>query len=244
MGRGISADKIDVVTNGVDLNQFSPAAVSFDARERLGISDDVFLTGYVGTTGMAHGLGTVIEAAEILSDHSDIHFLIMGEGAERASLEDAVKKKGLPNVQFENRVPHSDVPSYLAAFDLPIIHLRPDPLFKTVIPSKLFEFMAMHRPVLMAVEGEVEEIVRDTQAGICIPSGDADAMADAISTMRTNQQALKEMGIRGRKAAEENYSRRVKAMAALRSIARACSLGPEEDQLQQGIETTSDRRAA
>ena len=147
--RGISPEKIDLATNGVDLANFSRAHVTFNARERLGLAPDAFVTGYVGTTGMAHGLETLLDAAAACRDQKHIHFLIIGEGAERAHLEALARQQGLSNLRFLNRVPHAEMPSYLSAFDLPIIHLRPDPVFRTVIPSKLFEFMAMKMHVLI-----------------------------------------------------------------------------------------------
>ncbi|HEU0068005.1 MAG TPA: glycosyltransferase family 4 protein, partial [Nitrospiraceae bacterium] len=195
--RGIPVEKIDLATNGVDVANFSPDQVSFNARERLDIPEDAFVSGYVGTTGMAHGLETLIEAAAACRDYQHIQFLIIGEGAERAALEELARQKGLNNLRFLNRVPHADMPSYLSAFDLPIIHLRPDPVFRTVIPSKLFEFMAMQLPVLMAVEGEAAVIVSDAGCGVCIPSGDAAAMANAILDLAARRKALALMGARG-----------------------------------------------
>ena len=218
VARGIAAEKIDVVTNGVDLEQFSPAQVRFDARERLGVPAADFLVAYVGTTGIAHGLETMLQAAQQCADQPQIRFLIMGEGAERAWLETQSRELGLQNLRFSDRVPHDQMPSYLAAINLPLIHLRPDPVFKTVIPSKLFEFMAMGRPVLLAVEGECAEIVTAAQCGVCIPSGRADIMAATIRQLAQEPERLAAMGRRGQFAVQAQYSRRVKARAVLESL--------------------------
>ena len=231
--RGIDCAKIDVVTNGVDTSQFNRAAVTYDARERLGISPEKFLAGYIGTTGMAHGLKTLLDAAEICrqpandssSATSDIHFLIMGEGAERQRLEADTQRRGLSNVQFSDRVPHAEVPNYLAALDLAIIHLRPDPVFETVIPSKLFEFMAVRVPVLMAVAGEAAEIVTAKKCGVCIAPGDGRVMADAVIELSTNATVLVRMGKSGEQAAASHYGRCAKARQMLQSLCR--TLGRE-----------------
>jgi hypothetical protein len=219
--RGIDAEKIDVVTNGVDTSQFNPSVVSYDARVRLGISRDRFLAGYIGTTGMAHGLETMLDAAAICQTSArHVHFLIMGEGAERERLEADARQRGLENLKFADRVPQDEVPNYLAALDVAIIHLRPDPVFETVIPSKLFEFMAMRVPVLMAVKGEAAEIVRSTQCGICSAPGDARAMAEAAMELSRNSAALLQMGQRGEAAAGAIYGRNVKAHEMLNSFTR------------------------
>ena len=219
--RGIPADKNDVVTNAVDFDQFSRSRVTVNARERLGVPNDAFLAGYVGTTGMAHGLETMLDAAEKCLDDSRLRFLIMGEGAERVNLEAAAKRRGLSNVIFHDFVSHDQVPSYLAALDVSIVHLRPDPVFKTVIPSKIFENMAMGVPMIMAVEGEAAEIVREAGAGLCVPSGNGSIMADTVRRLADNARLLDEMGRRGREAVEAHYTRRANAKSCIHSFEAA-----------------------
>jgi hypothetical protein len=218
--RGIEPDKIDVVTNGVDLEKIGPSRIAFDARQRLGIDADTFLIGYIGTTGMAHGLVTVLEAARMCQGHP-IRFLIMGQGAKRQWLEARADEMRLDNVVFRDSVPHDQIPSYYAALDAALVHLKPDPLFKTVIPSKIFECMAMRTPILMAVEGEAAEIVTAAGCGMCVPSGDADSMAQAAEYLANHPGELAVMTERGRQAAEEQFSRRVKAIEMLDSIEHA-----------------------
>ncbi len=216
--RGISREKIDVVTNGVDLEHFQPTKVSHLGRQRLGISQDAFVVGYIGTTGMAHGLDTLLDAAEILRSRRDVCFLIMGDGAQRKALEKRARDRKLSNVIFADPVPHKEIPIYYAALDVSLVHLKPDPLFKLVIPSKIFECMAMAKPILMAVEGEAAEIVAEAQCGLCIRAGDSHAMADAVDQLANDSVALARMGHRGRQAVIARYSRRIKAKAVLRSL--------------------------
>jgi len=213
--RGIENAKIDIVENGVDDNTFSPDSVTYDARQRLHIDPEVFFVGYIGTVGMAHGLETLVDAAALCRDHAKIAFLIMGEGAERNRLETLVRQKGLANVIFKDFVPHSEVPNYLASLDCLIVHLRPHPVFHTVIPSKIFESMAMGTPLIHAVEGESADIVSAAGAGMCVPPGNSEKIAETIVRMSKDREGIKEMGKRGQLAVRANYNRRVKAQQAL-----------------------------
>ena len=222
-GRGIDPAKIDVVTNGVDPEEFGPQAATFDARVALGVPPGAILAGYIGTVGMAHGLETVVEAAELARDRDDLRFVIIGEGAERARVEADARRRGLSNLIFRDFVPHEQVPSYLAALDVSIVHLRPDPVFRTVIPSKIFESMALGVPIVMAVQGESAEIVRRAGAGVCIASGDARAMLDAVASLASDPAARERLGANGREAIRTTYGRRPLAIAALRTLQLAAA---------------------
>ncbi len=224
IARGIPGEKNDVVTNGVDTTRFSHEKVLLDARANLGIDEDIFLAGYVGTTGMAHGLETVLDAAELSRDAQNIRYLILGEGAERASLEKSARERGLTNLLFHDFVPHSEMPSYLAALNASLVHLRADPLFETVIPSKIFEAMAMGTPIVSAVAGECSRIVGSTDSGVCIASGDAHAMAEAVRELASDPARCRLLSKNGVRAARDLYSRRAGAEAALRALGRACEL--------------------
>ena len=226
--RGVPVEKNTVVLNGVDTSAFGPDHVTFDARVDLGVPVDVFLAGYVGTTGMAHGLETVVDAAKLCEDDAGICFLIMGEGAEREKLQNAVARRGLSNVVFHDFAPHDSMPSYLAALDASIVHLRPDPLFKTVIPSKIFEAMAMGTPILMAVEGESAEIVENSGSGLCIPSGNPRAMADAVVRLSNDKTLREKLSRAGRLAADTKFSRRANASALLTSLEAAIRDHPQD----------------
>ena len=226
ISRGIPGYQIDVVTNGVDADEFNPARISFDARTLLGVPGNSFLLGYIGTTGMAHGLETLLEAARICQNSPAMRFLIMGEGAERAQLEATAEKWKLSNVIFRDFVPHEEVPNYLAALDASIVHLRPDPLFKTVIPSKIFESMAMGVPILMAVEGEAAALVASSESGICLSSGDPEALVAAARRLASDKALRDHMAECGREAARTRFSRKVNAEQALRCLDAAVSAFP------------------
>jgi colanic acid biosynthesis glycosyl transferase WcaI len=223
--RGITAHKIDVVTNGVDPRKFARARIVVDARSEMGIPRDVFLAGYIGTTGMAHGLETVIAAAAECRGDCRIRLLVMGEGAQRRQLEMHAAALQLDNIHFRNRVPHADMPRYYAALDLAIVHLKPAPVFQMVIPSKIFELMAMEVPILMAIEGEAARIVAEAGCGVCIPSGDPRALAETVRQLAGDRGVLRAMGQRGRAAAIARFDRTTLATAALETL-RAALIAP------------------
>ena len=223
--RGVDPAKIDVVTNGVNCDRFSRARVTQDARQKLGIPADVFLAGYIGTTGLAHGLESLLDAAEHLQARRDIRLLIMGEGADRGRLEARAQERGLKNICFADRVPQEQVSDYYAALDLAIVHLKPEPLFKSVIPSKIFELMAMDVPILLAspTDGEAARIIDAAGCGVCIPSGDAASLADTVAKLAAEPLRLQALGRRGRPVAHQQYSRQFKARAALAALELAAA---------------------
>ncbi|MDI5934358.1 glycosyltransferase family 4 protein [Halomonas kalidii] len=219
--RGIDGDKIDVVLNGVDLQRYSHMAADPELQREHGLVDK-FVVGYLGTHGMAHALNKVLEAAERLEDREDIVFLFVGAGAAKAGLEAQAKEHGLTNVRFVPRQPKDAMPGYWSLCDLALIPLRDTPVFESVIPSKMFECMAMGIPVLMSLpEGEATGILRDSGAGSCVPPEDPDAMADAIAELKDNdtkRSALKEYGLK----AAHVYSRDQQATKMLEALELAC----------------------
>ena len=121
-------------------------------------------------------------------------------------------------LRFLDRVPQEELPDYIAAFDLPIIHVKPNPVFRTVVPSKVFEFMAMERPVLMAVEGQAAKVVEEAGCGVCIPSGDATCMAATVKELSRDRWRLAKMGRSGRETAQRRFSRKVHALRVLDAL--------------------------
>lgn len=182
--RGVDAEKIEVVLNGVDLARYCVQPKDealldlFDVRGK-------FVVGYLGTHGLAHALDKVADAATLLRDREDIVFLFAGAGAKRAELEDTVRARGLTNVRLISSQPRTMMPRLWSIHDIALIPLRDHPLFKTVLPSKLFEAMATGTPVLMSVpEGEATKLVRTTRCGVLVPPEDAHALAEAIVRLK------------------------------------------------------------
>ncbi|MBD3349174.1 MAG: glycosyltransferase [Candidatus Eisenbacteria bacterium] len=221
--RGIPPVKISVVLNGVDLDEFSPRAADEEFRSRMGVGKDGMLVTYLGTVGMAHGLGNVLDAAELSGDERT-RFLIVGEGAEKAALRASALERGLRNVIFLDGQPRGQVPRILSASDAVLVHLRDDPLFRTVIPSKIFEAMAMARPIVLAVRGESRSLVERTRSGIAVEPGNPGELVDAIERLASDPELRAELGRNGRRSAELEFGREeaaVKMLDVLSEVAAA-----------------------
>lgn len=204
--RGIARDKIAVVLNGADLSWCAPRPRDGGLAAEFGLTDK-FVVGYLGTHGMAHGLEKVLEAAERLRARGDIAFLFAGGGAERETVERLVSERGLESVRLMPRQPKERVPALWSLCDLALIPLRDDPVFATVIPSKLFEAMGNGVPVLMSLpEGEATAIVRQTGCGVTVPPEDAPAMAEAIAALADDPERMARLRVVARRAAPR-YSR-------------------------------------
>jgi glycosyltransferase involved in cell wall biosynthesis len=210
IARGVNAEKIDVVTNGVDLSLFKPRSKDEALLKKLGLENQ-FIAGYIGTIGMAHGLETIIQAAQIIQntpnpENLSIKILILGDGARKESLKQLAKDKRLENLIFIDTVSKAEVADYWSLLDISIIHLKKDPLFEQVIPSKLFECMAMGIPVLHGVLGESAEIVKHHKVGEVFESENAVSLATLISSLNRNRLDLYPMKLRG-VAAASRYDR-------------------------------------
>jgi glycosyltransferase involved in cell wall biosynthesis len=222
--RGVAREKMSVVKNGVDLELFSPRARNDDIRRDLGVGPDTFLLTYAGTVGMAHGLSTVLDAAEA-SAGRPIMYLVVGDGAEKERLARDARARGLENVLFLPGQPRSRIPGILAASDAVLIHLRDDPLFASVIPSKVFEAMAMAKPVVLGATGESAALVGKAGCGIVVPPEDAGALARAVARIGADPGFARSLGESGRRAAEEKFSRRAAAIRMLGVLTDAAWAG-------------------
>jgi len=205
--RGISSEKIKVVPNGVDLQFFNPE----ETKEDGAIGEELkgkFIVSYVGTMGAAHGLNVVLKVAERLEDQlTDLQFLFVGEGAKKEELIEQKKSMGLGNVSFLDRQPKSRIPGILATSELSLVLLKDRKVFRTVIPSKMFESMAMENPVILGVEGEARGVLEEARAGLGIKPESVDELEAAVVEMYQDRKKVVKMGKNGRKYVKENYSR-------------------------------------
>ncbi|MBP62408.1 MAG: glycosyltransferase WbuB [Planctomycetaceae bacterium] len=182
--RGVPRGKISVVTNGVDVESRPPGPASEELRQYWN-SDGKFVCAYVGTVGMAHGLQVVVDAATKLAaqGRDDVVFWIVGDGAERAKLEEEARRRGLTNIRFFGLVSKQDVAHYVARANACLVHLRGTELFGTVIPSKIFEIMEAQTPIIMGVQGEACDIVVNNNAGVEMTPDSADSLLNCINVV-------------------------------------------------------------
>ena len=214
---GIDADKIAVVPNGVDLETYLPGPKPGDLARRLGV-EGKFVAAYVGTVGMAHGIGTLIDAARVLRARSDIAFVVVGTGATQAALAEKSRQEGLTNVVFVGAVSKAEVREYWRLCDVALVLLRDAPLFRHVIPSKIFEAMGMERSIILGVKGESEAILLESGAGIAIPAEDPAALARSVADLADNRERCAALGLKGRRYVAEKFNRETLAMRMLAEL--------------------------
>jgi glycosyltransferase involved in cell wall biosynthesis len=188
MREGVDGEKIDVITNGVDRTEYVPRARDADLEARLGLRGK-FVFGYIGTHGMAHGLDLVLRWAAKMRN-PDIHFLFIGDGAEKASLVTMAADLNLANVSFQDAIPHEEVARYLSLVDVALVPLRKTETFLGVIPSKIFEAASMHKPILLGVDGVTRNIVEEYCAGIFFEPENEAAFLEAAHRMAAEPNLL------------------------------------------------------
>jgi glycosyltransferase involved in cell wall biosynthesis len=229
---GVDMNRMDVVTNGVDTELFEPGKRDNEIRAEYGWGDR-FVVLYMGTHGMAHALHRVLEAAQKLSGNRDILFAFVGEGAEKAQLKKLAAQWELGNVQFIDQQPKSRVPDFYAACDLGLVTLRDTPLFQEVLPSKIFEYMGMEKPLLISVGGEARKTVEAADAGEFVPPENVPALVEAITRLSQQPDKLKQMGLNGRSYVVDHFDRRELAVDYLEILYRVAGLeqsGPGLDE--------------
>ena len=182
VSRGIPPEKIKIVSNGVDRGRFKPCKKDPELESRYAL-EGKFVAGYIGTHGLAHGLSTVLKAADCMRNlpgGDDYRFLFLGDGAMKSALTTDAADLNLQNVVLIDSVPKSQVVAYWALLDASIIHLRKNALFDTVVPSKLFESMGMGIPVVLGIGGEAAKIVQQEDVGLVFEPENAEALCDVL----------------------------------------------------------------
>jgi glycosyltransferase involved in cell wall biosynthesis len=203
----VPAAKISTVENGVETDVFRLDPAAAEVRKQLHL-EDRFLICYIGTMGNAHGLETLIAAAEELQTAlPSTMFLLIGEGAEKDRIAKLAAQRGLQNIKFLGQQPRERIAAYVSAADLCLVMLRKSELFKTVIPTKLLEYMACERPVIVAVDGQARQIVETAHAGVFVEPENSKALVKAILDLAGESERRRQMGASGRAYIVNQFSR-------------------------------------
>lgn len=182
--KGVESEKIHIVKNGVYLEKFKPAPKDLQVLKSLNIHDK-FIVAYFGTHGMAHNLDFILRSAKNVTD-PDIHFLFIGDGAEKENLIQLNKHLYLNNVTMLSSVPKEEIQKYISIIDVALVNLKKSETFKSVIPSKIFENAAMQKPILLGVEGESKVLVENYNAGLCFEPENENDFLSKLITIKTN----------------------------------------------------------
>jgi colanic acid biosynthesis glycosyl transferase WcaI len=193
-GRG----KVHRIPPSVDLELF-PAAPPR--------SNGTFRVLYAGTIGMSQGVGTLMDAAQLLHGESDVEILIAGDGAEGPELRRRLANGGLHNVTMLGRVPHERIPALYADADAAVVLLRDKPLFEGALPTKMFEAMSVGRPVILSAAGEAANLVQEASCGVVVPPERPRELAAALTDLAGDRKRAGKLGAAGREAVLEGYSR-------------------------------------
>jgi len=206
--KGVPEKKISIVPNGVDKKLFHDVSPDEEFRRRYDL-DGKISCGYIGTIGMASGVEVVLDAAEQLKKQgrNDIKLFLIGDGAERESLQTNAKKRGLDNLVFTGMIPKTQVPGVLATMDICLVHLKKKPLFTRVLPSKIFEMAAMRKPIIMGVEGFAAKLIQEANGGICIEPENIDQFYHALLKLADNADLRRGFGEKGCEYILHHYDR-------------------------------------
>lgn len=226
---GAKRENVTVLKNGADLGRLVPPpdAVRAEIRAAHGWEGQ-FVAAYTGTIGMAHRADILLEAARICPD-PEVQWVVIGTGAERAALEAAAAEADLDTFTLVDKQPRERILGYLAETDAAVVHLRDTPLFRTVLPSKLFEAMAFGVPIAHGVEGESRALVETAGAGIAFPPEDAEALVETVLRLKNDPALYARIQADARTAVARDFDRRVVAKRYWNLLERVAGHEPTAD---------------
>lgn len=208
--RGRGGRHINVVPNGADPDMFDPKSDGAEFQKQFALQGK-FLATYAGAHGLSNDLGVVLEAAELLKADQHIAVVLLGDGKDKPKLQAQAAKLNLANVHFLPSLPKAQMAQALAAANACIAILKPVKQFATVYPNKVFDYMAAGRPVLLAIDGVIRQVVEKAGAGFFVPPGNPAGLAAAIRKMADNPTEAQRMGAAGRAYLEKHFDRRTLA---------------------------------
>ena len=200
------AGEVALIPNGADPAMFDPESDGAAFRQAQGLADE-FVVLYAGAHGLSNDLDVVLDAAALLKDQPGLRIVLLGDGKEKPRLQARAAEMGLDKVLFLPPLPKTKMAEALAAADACLAILKPIELYKTTYPNKVFDYMAAGRPVILAIDGVIREVVEEAEAGIFVQPGDPEALAAAIQQLASNPAKCRTMGNNGRKSIEMNFSR-------------------------------------
>jgi glycosyltransferase involved in cell wall biosynthesis len=207
LARGMPQEKLALIPNGANTEIYRPQEADAALRTALGLEPEDFVVIYTGLLGLIHGLETVLEVAELLTAEPQIRFLLVGDGPRKQALKRLALEKSLSNVIFQDAVPEVELPEYIALAAVGLHVQRRLEISKMALPVKMFSYMACQKPVLLAVEGEAAELVRESDSGVVVAPEDPAALAEAVLQLRGDSELRQRLGRNGREVVTARYSR-------------------------------------
>ncbi len=204
------AKQVALIPNGTDPDMFQPKAKGRSFRKQHDLQDK-FVILYAGAHGLSNDLDVLLDAAERLKNEKEIQFVLLGSGKEKSRLLKLAAEKGLDNVLFLPPMPKVEMSEALAGADACVAILKPIEMYKTTYPNKVFDYMAAGRPIILAIDGVIRQVVEEAQAGLFVPPGDPESLAQAAREMASNPEKYRKMGMNGRQMIESKFSRKTLA---------------------------------
>jgi glycosyltransferase involved in cell wall biosynthesis len=186
----IKKDKIILIPNGVISKDFEVEDKKvIDFRKNLGLNDK-FIVMYTGNIGVANDIECIIKSADLLRNYKDIIFLLIGGGIKKSEYVRYVKENNIDNIIFLDSFPKKEMPVVISSADVCIATLKDIPLFRTVYPNKVFDYMASGKPTILSIDGVIREVIEKAEGGIFVPPSDSKKLAEAVLFYYNNRDKI------------------------------------------------------
>jgi glycosyltransferase involved in cell wall biosynthesis len=215
---------VTVIPNSCDTDVFSPDAVGSAIRKEQGWGSKFVLL-HFGAIGKANGLEFVIDVAERLKSNTNIHFVLVGDGGEKASLVKIIVRGGLKNIEFLDSVPKTELPRIIAACDVSMVIFADYPILQHNSANKFFDSLSAGKPVLLNYSGWQREVLEQNNAGFGCKQYDVDEFVEKVLYLNSHGDELSEMGRNARKLAKNEFNRDILAQKALDNILKCLGKG-------------------
>ena len=230
-GKGGDSKKIFYIPNGTVVDIFKPSVPDLELKMKLGLENKFIIT-FAGTLGIAQGLWSLIHAAKLLRSYEDIALLFIGDGPMKNTLIELTDELKLTNTYFHPQVPIMKINPYLNISNVLLVSLKQDPVFDTFIPSKMFDFMACGKPILLSVDGEARRIFEEAEAGIYVEPENFYDLSDAILKLYNNPELCKQYGENGHNYVIRNFNRTIQSEKLERVFHRLANKGDRRDSMK------------
>lgn len=222
MAEGIRAvleeeKSIAVTPNGCDTDAFRPDINGSKVRQERGWDDKLVLL-YFGAMGKANGLGFVVDVAERLKSNADVHFALVGDGGEKASLAERIDRSGLKNIEIFSSVPKTELPGIIAACDVSTVIFANYPILQCNSANKFFDSLSAGKPILLNYSGWQREVIEGDEAGFGCELCNIDEFVEKVLYLSGHREVLAKMGVNARRIAEQRFGRDKLAAEALSMI--------------------------
>jgi glycosyltransferase involved in cell wall biosynthesis len=232
--RGGNRRKIHYIPNGTVVDLFMPQPPDLELKASLGL-EGKFIVTFAGTLGIAQGLWSIIHAAKLLRHYDKIALLFIGDGPVKKNLIELTQELKLTNTFFHPQVPITNITPYLNISDVLLVSLKNDVVFDTFIPSKMFDFMACGKPIILSVNGEARRIFEEAQAGIYVRPENFYELSTAIIKLYENPELCCRCGENGRSYVIKNFSRQEQAQKLEKVFLKMLESDRFSDRLQKKV---------